>query len=104
MLPDKTLKIDINFSELKRVNITFKFIRDESGNILYPQQSKCHMEMKSTVLPPKLLGLLNKKAENMIEEAYKQKKEHVFAVYEFLHNVIEGNNLIPCWAEFAEIK
>lgn len=26
------------------------------------------------------------------------------SAYKFLANIMENNNLIPCWSEFAEIK
>ena len=39
-----------------------------------------------------------------ISELAKQEKEQVVSAYKFLANIMENNNLIPCWSEFAEIK
>ena len=61
-------------------------------------------ELKSTTIPAKLVAMLSKKLENHITELAKDGKPHVLSAYQFISNIIENNNLIPCWSEFAQIK
>jgi len=83
----------------------FRFPTDENDEkkMLYPQQ-KALFEMKSTVISPKLTSLLLKRVEAHMEERFKAGKLHVFSAFTFLENILQNNNLIPAFAEFAQIK
>ena len=48
--------------------------------------------------------MLSKKLEGHISALAKEGKPQVLSGYQFISNIIENNNLIPCWSEFAQIK
>lgn len=100
---DKTVRIEIRFTKIKTCIMTFKFPPDDNGAIPYPRQA-CVLELKSTTMPQKLTALLAKRVIAHIEELAKQGKEHVLSAYQFMANIMENNNLIPAWSEFASIK
>ena len=83
--------------------MTFKFPADDNGVIPYPAQA-CVLELKSTTMPQKLTALLAKRVLGHIDELAKQGKDQVLSAYQFMENIMENNNLIPCWSEFASIK
>jgi len=64
----------------------------------YPN-SLLHIELKSKTIPEKLLGLLLKRLEQ--HAATLLGKPQGVSVYQFFDNILENNNLIPCWSEFA---
>ena len=101
---DKMIKIELSSTEFKSCALTYQFTTNEAGQIGYPSESKVHFRITSHTLPPKLVTLFTKKVQNHIDELHKEKKEHVLSSYQFLANVIENNNLLPAWFEFAEIK
>lgn len=100
---DKTVRIELRFTKIKTCTLTFKFPASEEGVIPYPTQA-CVFAMKSTTMPQKLTQLLAKRTLNHMEELAKEGKEHVLSAYQFIANIMENNNLIPCWSEFATIK
>ena len=55
-------------------------------------------------MPQKLTGLLAKRVLAHITEQATAGKPQVVSAYQFLANIMENNNLIPCWSEFALIK
>ena len=97
---DKTIRIELRFTKIKTCTMTFKFPPDDNGVIPYPATA-CILELKSTTMPQKLTGLLGKRVLGHIDELAKQGKEQVLSAYQFLSNIMENNNLIPCWSEFA---
>lgn len=100
---DKTIRIEVRETKVKTCTMTFKFPADESGIIPYPREP-CVFELKSTTMPSKLTQLLGKRVLKHIAELAKENKEQVESAYKFLANIMENNNLIPCWSEFAQIK
>lgn len=100
---DKTIRIEIRFTKIKTCTMTFKFPADDDGVISYPNTA-CVLELKSTTMPQKLTGLLGKRVLGHIDELAKQGKVQALSAYQFLSNIMENNNLIPCWSEFASIK
>ena len=100
---DKTIRIDLRFTRIKTATMTFKFPPDEAGVIDYPAQP-CVFELKSTTMPQKLTGLLGKRVLAHVTEQATAGKPQVVSAYQFLANIMENNNLIPCWSEFALIK
>ena len=48
--------------------------------------------------------MLTKKVDAHIEEQIKEGKPHVLTSYELVSNIIQNNNLIPCWSEFPQIR
>mmetsp|Transcript_21763 Transcript_21763/g.33609 ORF Transcript_21763/g.33609 Transcript_21763/m.33609 type:complete len:172 (+) Transcript_21763:253-768(+) len=64
-------------------------------------------------MPLKLVETLGKKAEAMVKKLAGTQdastgdwkgKPQAFAVFEFLKNILENNNLIPAWGELPQIK
>ena len=77
------------------------------------------VQLSSKVLPASLVATLRKKSEAMVkklvygppgqknEDESKKKgqgKPQAYAVFEFIRNIMESNNLIPAWDEIPEIK
>jgi len=100
---DKTIRIEIRCSRIKTCTMTFKFPADDAGVISYPTEA-CVLELKSTTMPQKLTQLLGKRVLTHIAELAKQGKEQVLSAYQFMDNIMQNNNLIPCWSEFPRIK
>jgi hypothetical protein len=71
----------------------------------YPR-SGLILKLKSSSMPHKLVGTLEKKAEAMIKKmaAESPAKPQVLPVFDFLLNIMLNNNLIPAWSELPEIK
>lgn len=60
---DKSIRIDMVYTELKKASIIFRFEKDEeTGEITYPK-SAAMFELKSTTIPARLVGILVKKLE-----------------------------------------
>ena len=93
----------MNYSEVKSCSLIFRYPTDEDGTRTYPKQMAL-VDMKSTTIPTKLVGLLHKKLEAHMEALSKEGKEHILAGYEFLDNIISNNNLMPCCTEIPQIK
>lgn len=100
---DKSIRIEIRCTKIKTCTMTFKFPADDSGVIPYPAEA-CVLELKSTTMPQKLTQLLGKKVIAHIAELAKNGKEQVISAYQFMANIMQNNNLIPCWSEFPQIK
>ena len=85
----------------------------------YPHSSMV-IRLSSKVLPAKLVETLQKKSEGMIRKlaygaaatatggvaagAKDGGKPQALAVFEFIRNIMENNNLIPAWDEIPLIK
>lgn len=98
---DKSVRIQIAYTKIKSCTLVFKFPIEEVDQ--YPKLP-LHIEIKSTTIPHKLQALLLKRLEATAEKLQKEGKPQAVAVFEFLDNILQNNNLIPCWTEFADIK
>ena len=56
------IRIEMKYSEVKSCSLIFRYPTDEDGTKTYPGQVAI-VEMKSTTIPKKLVGLLHKKME-----------------------------------------
>ena len=101
---DESIRIDMLYSEVKSASVIFRFPKDEETGLSSYPTSAVVFELKSTTIPAKLVAMLSKKMENHIAELAKDGKPHVLSAYQFVSNIIENNNLIPCWSEFPQIK
>ena len=88
---------------MKTCTLKLQFPPELSGLIPYPSKA-CVLELKSRTMPDKLTALLAKRIRNHIDEHVKNRQAYLLSAYKFIANIIECNNLIPCWAEFADIK
>lgn len=92
------------YTVIKTASLVFRFLKDEeTGESTYPAKP-VFFELKSTTIPAKFISMLTRKAEAHIAELAKAGKPQVLAGYQFISTIIEGNNLIPCFSEFAQIK
>ena len=92
------------YTQIKTATVLFRFEMDEeTGEMKYPK-TPAYCELKSTTIPPKLIAMLSKKLDAHMKELSKEGKPHVLAGYQFISTIIEGNNLIPCFSEVAQIK
>ena len=55
-------------------------------------------------MPQKLVDTLLKKCENMAKKLAGEGKPQLIPVFQFVHNIMENNNLIPAWDEIPQIK
>ena len=93
----ESVKITMAYSEFKQCQLNLRYPSD------YPKEA-VQVDFKSTTVPQKLVNLLTKRVETHIETLAKNGNSSALAAFLYLDNILLNNNLIPCWAEFADIK
>ena len=71
---DKSIRIDMIYTEIKTASIIFRFLKDEAtGETNYPA-SPVLFVLKSTTIPAKLISMLSRKLEAHIAALAKESK------------------------------
>ena len=96
---DKAVKITMRYSEFKICNLLLRWPSADP----YPE-FPVTVEFKSTTVADKLVNLLTKRVETHLQGLAKEGKATGLAAYLYLDNILQNNNLIPAWSEFALLK
>ena len=86
-----------------RMNFQFPEQDSEKDALFYPSATP-HVQIKSTTIPQKLLGLLLKKLNGENEKAAKEHRLHGATTFDNLDRILRTNNLVPVFTEMPSVR